>query len=120
MPLSFSGEFWLGLEKIYSMSKAGNYILKVQFSDWRDESQSITYSFRLNGQENNYSLHIVDRSAGNLESSLSGEGSGVPFSTRDKDNDQKNDLNCAKQLSGEIFWTYFPIKDVFTCLFSTI
>ncbi|KAI7809493.1 angiopoietin-related protein 4 [Triplophysa rosa] len=97
---NLNGEFWLGLEKIHSMSKAGNNILKVQFSDWRDESQSITYSFRLNGQENNYSLHVLERTAGNLESSLSSEGSGVPFSTRDKDNDQKNDLNCAKQLSG--------------------
>ncbi|XP_056599342.1 angiopoietin-related protein 4 [Triplophysa dalaica] len=97
---NLNGEFWLGLEKIHSMSKAGNYILKVQFSDWRDDIQSITYAFRLNGQENNYSLHVLERTAGNLESSLSSEGSGVPFSTRDKDNDQKNDLNCAKQLSG--------------------
>lgn len=88
------------------MSKAGKYILKVQFSDWRDESQSITYFFRLNGQENNYSLHIAERTAGNLESSLSSEVSGVPFSTRDKDNDQKNDLNCAKQLSGETFYCF--------------
>ncbi|KAA0719188.1 Angiopoietin-related protein 4 [Triplophysa tibetana] len=97
---NLNGEFWLGLEKIHSMSKAGNYILKVQFTDWRDDIQSITYAFRLNGQENNYSLHVLERTAGNLESSLSSEGSGVPFSTRDKDNDQKNDLNCAKQLSG--------------------
>lgn len=89
------------------MSKAGNYILKVQFSDWRDDIQSITYAFHLNGQENNYSLHVLERTAGNLESSLSSEGTGVPFSTRDKDNDQKNDLNCAKQLSGEIFLCIF-------------
>ncbi|KAG1969594.1 angiopoietin-related protein [Pimephales promelas] len=97
---SLNGEFWLGLEKIHSVSKSGNYILKVQFSDWRDEIQSINYPFHLNGEESNYSLRILERHAGNLESSLSTETSGVPFSTRDKDNDQKNDLNCAKQLSG--------------------
>lgn len=97
---SLNGEFWLGLEKIYSLSKRGNYILKVQFSDWRDESQTIKYPFRMNGEEKNYSLQILESSAGNLETSLSTEVSGVPFSTRDKDNDQKNDLNCAKQLSG--------------------
>ncbi|XP_051990550.1 angiopoietin-related protein 4-like [Xyrauchen texanus] len=97
---SLNGEFWLGLEKIHSVSKGGNYILKVQFSDWRDESQNITYLFHLNGEERNYSLHILERPAGNLESFLSTEASGVPFSTRDKDNDLKNDLNCAKQLSG--------------------
>lgn len=97
---SLNGEFWLGLEKIHSVSKGGNYILKVQFSDWRDEVQTINYPFRLNGEESNYSLRILGSPAGNLESSLSTETSGVPFSTRDKDNDQKNDLNCAKQLSG--------------------
>lgn len=97
-----SGEFWLGLEKIHSVSKDGNYILKVQFSDWRDEIQSISYRFHLNGQENNYSLRILESPAGNTESSLPTETSAVPFSTRDKDNDQKNDLNCAKQLSGNV------------------
>uniref|UniRef100_A0A673MKX1 Angiopoietin-related protein 4-like n=1 Tax=Sinocyclocheilus rhinocerous TaxID=307959 RepID=A0A673MKX1_9TELE len=97
---NLNGEFWLGLEKIHSVSKGGNYILKVQFSDWRDEVQTINYPFRLNGKESNYSLRILGSPAGNLESSLSTEISGVPFSTRDKDNDQKNDLNCAKQLSG--------------------
>ncbi|RXN38982.1 angiopoietin-related 4-like protein [Labeo rohita] len=96
---SLNGEFWLGLEKIHSVSKGGNHILKVQFSDWMDEVQSINYPFRLNGEESNYSLRILGSPAGNLESSLSTETSAVPFSTRDKDNDQKNDLNCAKQLS---------------------
>ncbi|XP_026139706.1 angiopoietin-related protein 4-like [Carassius auratus] len=97
---SLNGEFWLGLEKIHSVSKSGNYILKVQFSDWRDEVQTINYPFRLNGEESNYSLRILGSPSGNLESALSTETSAVPFSTRDKDNDQKNDLNCAKQLSG--------------------
>uniref|UniRef100_A0A672QME2 Angiopoietin-related protein 4-like n=1 Tax=Sinocyclocheilus grahami TaxID=75366 RepID=A0A672QME2_SINGR len=97
---SLNGEFWLGLEKIHSVSKGGNYILKVQFSDWRDEVQIINYPFRLNGEESNYSLRILGSPAGNLESALSTETSAVPFSTRDKDNDQKIDLNCAKQLSG--------------------
>lgn len=108
--MSLSGEFWLGLEKIYSVSKGGNYILKVQFSDWRDEAQTINYPIRLNGEESNYSLRILGSPAGNLESSLSTESSGVPFSTRDKDNDQKNDLNCAKQLSGNIMRPW-AIKD---------
>uniref|UniRef100_A0A8C1Y8U1 Angiopoietin-related protein 4-like n=1 Tax=Cyprinus carpio TaxID=7962 RepID=A0A8C1Y8U1_CYPCA len=97
---SLNGEFWLGLEKIHSVSKGGHYILKVQFSDWQDEVQTINYPFRLNGEESNYSLRILGSPTGNLESALSTETSTVPFSTRDKDNDQKNDLNCAKQLSG--------------------
>lgn len=110
--MSLSGEFWLGLEKIHSVSKGGHYILKVQFSDWQDEVQTINYPFRLNGEESNYSLRILGSPTGNLESALSTETSTVPFSTRDKDNDQKNDLNCAKQLSGNIMIPW-AIKEVF-------
>ncbi|KAL2097623.1 hypothetical protein ACEWY4_006830 [Coilia grayii] len=97
---NLNGEFWLGLEKIHSLSKDGNYVLKVQLSDWRDDTETITYPFRLSGEENNYSLHILDNTSRNLESALSTDPAGLPFSTRDKDNDQKSDINCAKHLSG--------------------
>lgn len=98
--ISFSGEFWLGLEKIHLLSKDGNYILKVQLSDWRDELETVKYPFRLSGEESNYSLHILDNASRNLESALATDPAGLPFSTRDKDNDQKSDINCAKHLSG--------------------
>ena len=101
--MSFSGEFWLGLEKIHSLSKDGNYILNVQLSDWRDEAESIKYPFRLSGEESDYSLHILDNASRNLESALATDAAaGLPFSTRDKDNDQKSDINCAKHLSGKL------------------
>ncbi|XP_029929777.1 angiopoietin-related protein 4 [Myripristis murdjan] len=99
---SLSGEFWLGLEKIHSVSKDGDYILKIQFSDWRDDSESIHLPFHLGGEETKYSLHIQETGTiSNLESSLAADATaGLPFSTRDQDNDQKNDTNCAKHLSG--------------------
>ncbi|XP_012683442.2 angiopoietin-related protein 4 [Clupea harengus] len=98
---NLNGEFWLGLEKIHSLSKDGNYILNVQLSDWRDEAESIKYPFRLSGEESDYSLHILDNASRNLESALATDAAaGLPFSTRDKDNDQKSDINCAKHLSG--------------------
>ncbi|XP_022542700.1 angiopoietin-related protein 4 [Astyanax mexicanus] len=97
---SFSGEFWLGLEKMYRVTKDFDYILKIQMSDWRDEQQTVTFRFRMNGEESGYSLRLLSPPAGPLESSLSSPSSGLAFSTRDKDNDQKNDLNCAKHLSG--------------------
>ncbi|KAM4605080.1 angiopoietin-related protein 4 [Polymixia lowei] len=99
---SLNGEFWLGLEKIHSVSKEGDYILKIQFSDWRDDSESLRLPFRLGGEETKYSLHVQETGTiGNLEISLAADAaSGLPFSTRDQDNDQKNDTNCAKHLSG--------------------
>ncbi|XP_029581984.1 angiopoietin-related protein 4 [Salmo trutta] len=95
-----NGEFWLGLEKMSAVAKDIDYILKVKFSDWRGDSETIQYPIRLGGEESHYALHIQETSNGNLESALATEASGLPFSTRDQDNDQKSDTNCAKHLSG--------------------
>ncbi|XP_066513461.1 angiopoietin-related protein 4-like isoform X1 [Hoplias malabaricus] len=93
------GEFWLGLEKIYSLTKGQVYILKILMTDWRDEQQMVKYHFRLDGEDSDFTLRIMAPPAGHLESALSSE-SVLAFSTRDKDHDQKSDLNCAKQLTG--------------------
>ncbi|KAG9332204.1 hypothetical protein JZ751_015495 [Albula glossodonta] len=97
---SLKGEFWLGLEKIHSMTKNGVYVLQVQLSDWKDNTQSIRYSFRLDDEDSYYALHLQEVTTGGLESALTTEASGLPFSTSDRDHDQKADTNCAKLLSG--------------------
>lgn len=99
---SLNGEFWLGLEKIHSIAKDGGYILNVKLSDWGGDVASISLPFRLGGEETKYSLQIQKADAfSTLESSLGTDAtSGLPFSTRDQDNDQKTDTNCAKHLSG--------------------
>ncbi|XP_076602030.1 angiopoietin-related protein 4 [Chaetodon auriga] len=97
-----NGEFWLGLEKIHSIAKDGGYILNIKLSDWIGDLASIHLPFRLGGEETKYSLQIQKvGDFSTLESSLGTDAtSGLPFSTRDQDNDQKNDTNCAKHLSG--------------------
>ncbi|KAL0966662.1 hypothetical protein UPYG_G00298020 [Umbra pygmaea] len=97
---SLNGEFWLGLEKIHAVARDTDYVLKVRFSDWREDAETVQYSIRLGGEDSHYALHIRETSNSNLESALAIDASGVPFSTRDQDNDRKNDTNCAKQLSG--------------------
>lgn len=99
---SSPGEFWLGLEKIHSIAKDGGYILNIKVSDWSDDLASLRLPFSLGGEETKYSLQIQETDAfSTLESSLGTDAtSGLPFSTRDQDNDQKNDTNCAKHLSG--------------------
>lgn len=105
-PCAFSslGEFWLGLEKIHSIAKDGGYVLNVKLSDWGDDLVSLNLPFQLGGAESKYSLQIQEVGTfSTLESSLGTDAtSGLPFSTRDQDNDQKNDTNCAKHLSGEL------------------
>ncbi|XP_026169051.1 angiopoietin-related protein 4 [Mastacembelus armatus] len=99
---NLSGEFWLGLEKIHSIAKDGGYILNIKLFDWRDELASVRLPFQLGGEETKYSLQIKETGTfSTLESSLGTDAtSSLPFSTRDQDNDQKNDTNCAKHLSG--------------------
>ncbi|XP_028833086.1 angiopoietin-related protein 4 [Denticeps clupeoides] len=97
---NLNGEFWLGLERIHALSRAGDRVLKIQISDWTDKAESVSYPFRLSGEESNYTLRILDAPAGTLGRALATDPSGLPFSTRDKDNDQKSDINCAQHLSG--------------------
>ncbi|XP_005920721.1 angiopoietin-related protein 4 [Haplochromis burtoni] len=99
---SLNGEFWLGLEKIYSIAKDGSYILNIKLSDWVDDLATVRLPFQLGGQETKYSLQIQKGGIfSDLESSLATDtASGLPFSTHDQDNDQKSDTNCAKHLSG--------------------
>ncbi|KAJ8011309.1 hypothetical protein DPEC_G00056810 [Dallia pectoralis] len=97
---SLNGEFWLGLEKMHAVAKDADYVLRVQFSDWRQDSETVQYPIRLDGEESQYALHIKETSPDSLQSALAVEVTGTPFSTRDQDNDKKTDTNCAKHLSG--------------------
>ncbi|CAG5896905.1 angiopoietin-related protein 4 [Menidia menidia] len=99
---SLNGEFWLGLENIHTIAKDGDYILNIKLSDWGDEIASVRFPFQLGGKETKYSLLIQETGTfSTLESSLGTDAiPGLLFSTRDQDNDQKTDTNCAKHLSG--------------------
>ncbi|XP_041847518.1 angiopoietin-related protein 4 [Melanotaenia boesemani] len=99
---SLNGEFWLGLENIYSIAKDGGYILNIKLSDWAEELASIQLPFQLGEKVSNYSLLVQDAGTfSTLESSLGIDAApGLPFSTRDQDNDRKADISCAKHLSG--------------------
>lgn len=94
----------MGLEKIHSIAKHGGYILNIKLSDWGGDLATIRLPFRLGGEETKYSLQIQKADAfSTLESSLGTDAtSDLPFSTHDQDNDQKNDTNCAKHLSGKL------------------
>lgn len=108
------GEFWLGLEKIHSIAKDGGYILNIQLSDWSGDLASVHLPFHLGGEETMYSLKIQKKETFSpLENSLvTGATTGLPFSTHDQDNDQKNDTNCAKHLSGKL-QMIIPIRNAF-------
>ncbi|XP_053070152.1 angiopoietin-related protein 3 isoform X2 [Acinonyx jubatus] len=90
------GEFWLGLEKIYSIVKQSNYVLRIELEDWKDNKHYIEYSFHLGDHETNYTLHLVEIT-GNVPNALP-EHKDLAFSTWD--HKAKGHVNCPESYSG--------------------
>ncbi|XP_066521086.1 angiopoietin-related protein 3 [Hoplias malabaricus] len=95
---NLENEFWLGLAKIYSIVKQGEYILNIQLEDWKEEKRFIEYMFSLDGPETHYTIHLTHLS-GNLPDAMSNH-TGMMFSTKDNDNDNHEDSNCARNYTG--------------------
>ncbi|XP_053493023.1 angiopoietin-related protein 3 [Ictalurus furcatus] len=95
---NLENEFWLGLAKIYSIARQGDYILSIEMEDWKDERRFIEYMFILDGPASYYTIHLTHLS-GNLPDAMSNH-TGMMFSTKDKDNDNLDGSSCARSYSG--------------------
>ncbi|NXH22746.1 ANGL3 protein, partial [Bucco capensis] len=91
-------EFWLGLNKTYSITKQGNYILRIELQDWKDNKRYIHYAFSLGGPETNYTLQL-SRISGSIPNALP-EQTELHFSTADHDVDIIKDFNCPENYLG--------------------
>ncbi|NXN38368.1 ANGL3 protein, partial [Rhinoptilus africanus] len=91
-------EFWLGLNKTYSITKQGDYILRIELRDWKDNKRHIDYTFRLGGPETDYTLQL-SRISGSIPNALP-EQTELRFSTADHDADTINDFNCPENYLG--------------------
>ncbi|XP_021260864.1 angiopoietin-related protein 3 [Numida meleagris] len=91
-------EFWLGLNKTYSITKQGDYILRIELQDWRDNKRYIEYAFTLGGPETDYVLQL-SRISGSIPNALP-EQTDLRFSTVDHDTAIINDLNCPQNYLG--------------------
>ncbi|XP_032388008.1 angiopoietin-related protein 3 isoform X2 [Etheostoma spectabile] len=94
----FQGEFWLGLRKIHALAAQGNSVLHFQLEDWKQGRRFIEYRFYLSGLESNYTIHLTHLS-GDLADPMSNH-TGMMFSTKDRDNDNHPDTNCAHNYTG--------------------
>ncbi|XP_071606098.1 angiopoietin-related protein 3 [Heliangelus exortis] len=91
-------EFWLGLNKTYSMTKQGDYIFRIELQDWKDSRRYVEYSFSLGGPETNYTLQLT-RVSGSIPNALP-EQTELRFSTKDHDTGIANDFNCPENYLG--------------------
>ncbi|XP_053332840.1 microfibril-associated glycoprotein 4-like [Clarias gariepinus] len=97
------GEYWLGLENLYQLTRKRKYELKVDLQDFDGVSVYARYSsFSVESEAEGYKLHVsgfINGGAGNSMATNNGQ----KFSTFDKEQDTHTQLNCAKSYLGA-FW----------------
>ena len=99
---NLNGEFWLGLNKINSLTEAQS-CLRLDMKDYNDNVRYANYdSFSVAGPHTNYKLTIGGYT-GDAGDSLGWYHNGMAFSTKDRDHD-KSTANCAEQHKGG--WWY--------------
>ncbi|XP_028390981.1 ryncolin-1-like [Dendronephthya gigantea] len=99
---NFSGEFWLGLDKIHRLSKSKQNVLRVDLMDFNGVKRYAKYgTFSVANESDKYRL-TINMYSGDAGDSLAYHNQ-RQFSTKDNDNDAWRD-NCAKKRKGA--WWY--------------
>ncbi|XP_037399730.1 microfibril-associated glycoprotein 4-like [Pygocentrus nattereri] len=97
-----NGEYWLGLESLYQLTRKRKYELRVDLEDFEGVKVYAQYStFSVDSEVNGYKLTVagfIDGGAGDSMALANGQ----KFSTFDKDQDSWPG-NCAKSFLGA-FW----------------
>ncbi|XP_039902650.1 fibrinogen C domain-containing protein 1-like isoform X1 [Simochromis diagramma] len=102
-----TGEHWLGLQRIYSLTRSGGSELRIDMADFDNATAFAQYSEfsvgrdSVNPEEDGYPL-TVDGYSGTAGDSLL-KHSGMRFTTKDRDQDQSEN-NCAAYYQGA--WWY--------------
>lgn len=89
-------EFWLGNDNIFLLTNQGHYELRIDLWDFEgNRVYAIYQNFKIEGERDNYKLHIGDYK-GSAKDSF-GKHNGLMFSTPDNDNDKWSQYHCAKE-----------------------
>ncbi|XP_061134435.1 fibrinogen C domain-containing protein 1-like [Syngnathus typhle] len=102
-----TGEHWLGLRRIYALTRSGGYQLRIDMADFDNATAFAHYADfsvgrdSVNPEEDGYPL-AVDGYSGTAGDSLL-KHSGMQFTTKDRDRDQSEN-NCAAYYQGA--WWY--------------
>ncbi|XP_063915242.1 microfibril-associated glycoprotein 4-like [Zophobas morio] len=101
---SLVGEHWLGLEYLHQITASGDYEMLVKMADWDNKVVYAHYKVFVVGSENEgYVLKAVSGYSGDAGDSMYWY-SGMKFTTQDKDQDMRNNSNCAIDEHGA--WWY--------------
>ncbi len=96
----WQGNFWYGLERMHQLTSQRRYEVRFEFT-YKGKNYYARYStFSVARESDNYRLNIsgydASSTAGDRGHGMSYHN-GMEFSTPDRDNDNCNDCNCARE-----------------------
>lgn len=102
---SFEGDFFLGLEKIYRLTKSQPHALYIHMEFFNGSTQYAHYEqFGISGENDKYKLTTLEKFSGSAGNNELFYHKNQMFSTFDSDNDIKKEENCANIWHGA--WWY--------------
>ncbi|EDW76261.2 uncharacterized protein Dwil_GK15364 [Drosophila willistoni] len=105
----FSGDFFIGLDKLHAITKSQNYELYVHLEDFEGNTRFARYDeFYIENENESYKMSKLGTYTGDAGDSLSYHKDNK-FSTYDNDNDTWKDDNCALKRIGA--WWYEDCTD---------
>ncbi|KAF7706001.1 angiopoietin-related protein 3-like [Silurus meridionalis] len=103
----FRSEFWLGLRKIFSISRQAGCLLRIQTEDWKQDKQSMEFQYTLDGSDSNYTIHVKAGDV-SLDEAVS---TALRFSTKDhSDGKRPRGPQCTQDYSGG--WWFSACGDI--------
>lgn len=102
---NISGEFFIGLRKLHALTSLEEQPqeLYIILQDFEGERKYAKYGeFKVDSEETDYTLHVGQYS-GNVGDCFSSH-TGQKFTTKDRDNDKRENENCAAKFKGG--WWY--------------
>ncbi|XP_033638997.1 ryncolin-1-like [Asterias rubens] len=114
-------EFWLGNDIMRDLTGSGQWRLRVDMEDWESNTAWASYDeFSVTG--NKYTLQVGSYDAQSTAGDAMTYHNGLPFTTKDQDNDARSGYNCAERYEGAWWFNdclhshlngkYYPSQDV--------
>ncbi|XP_059175473.1 putative leucine-rich repeat-containing protein DDB_G0290503 [Physella acuta] len=111
---STSGDFWIGNDVIYQLTKLGYNELRFDMKYEGKDYYAVYRGFKLENEAAKYRMNFTSFSGGNVENIFNGH-KGMMFTTIDSDNDRRSSGNCAVGRGGGWWyggWWYGACYDV--------
>ncbi|XP_035774156.1 angiopoietin-related protein 1-like [Anopheles albimanus] len=93
-------EFWLGLEKMHQLTRTRKHELLVEIKEFNDIYAYARYdAFEVGSEDEQYALKVLGKYSGTAGDGME-DNRGMKFSTKDRDNDNYIDGQCARFTEG--------------------